>query len=540
MADQQHNEKGSGPVVIRRKPSQPAQAESPTAEAATEPAAEAATAPAEAAQPAPAPRAEAPKTVADESNLDFASLLGEGGGFGEDVEQGDLVSGKIVAISGEYAFIDLGGKTEGIMELQDLRDGDGNVTKSVGDLLKNVFVVSTRGGEVRLSLKLGASIRDVDGILSAKETGLPVQGRVTGTNKGGYEVRIGNKRAFCPISQMETGFTEDPEIHVNQVYDFKVIEADEKGKRIVVSRAALQREKAIELKEELLAGIDSGLILDGTVRSVQDYGAFVDIGGVEGLVHVSELSWKRVEHPSEVLNVGDQVQVKVLSVKKTDKGERISLSVREVEPHPWIQVGTHFVEGESYDGTVTRLAEFGAFVEIGPGVEGLIHVSEMSWERRINHANEVLEQGQKVRVYLKSIDHERKRIALSLKALEDNPWAGVREKYPVGSKVTGKVEKVENFGVFVELEAGVTALLPASESNTGQGTNLRREFKIGAELTATVLNVEPNRRRISLSLKSAAEAEGRADMQAYFKEQKESQQSGFGTLGDLFANRLKK
>lgn len=544
-----------GASVIRRRP-QPQPDDAESTETAGDGAEEAAgglessgamTAESEAPTPttAPAPRpARAASPTRERSEPageepDFRTLLGDDDDDAPVIEQGTIINGTIVAMSGDWAFVDLGSKSEGILAADELRDRKGELTKKIGDSI-DAFVDSISGGEIRLSYKLGRSIRDYDSLLDARESGIPVEGRVVAINKGGYEVQIAGKRAFCPISQMEMGFTENPEVHLNRTYEFKIIEADEKGRRLVVSRAALQREVQEKRKEALLEDLEVGGLFAGTVTSVQDYGAFVDIGGLEGMIHVSELSWRRVEHPSEVVQVGDEVEVKLLGIKKTDKGERISLSLREAQPHPWVAVGTKFVEGESYDGVVTRVEAFGAFVELGPGVEGLIHVSEMSWERRINHAREVLEPGQPVTVHLKGIDEARKRIALSLKALVDNPWKDVRTKYPEGALVGGTVQKVEPFGIFVELEPGVVGLIPASESGTGTGTDLRREFEPGKAVQATVLAVDEGRKRISLSLKAAGEAHDQAEVADYLKKQKAEVAAGFGTFGDLFAKKLKR
>ena len=492
------------------------------------------------------PRTEPPKLAAapvsrepeEEEEMDFAALLGAS--RVDRVEQGEMVTGQLVAISGQWAFVDLGAKTEGILAVAELKDDDGNLTKNIGDDVE-AFVVSTRGGEIKLSQSLGKSIRDYESLRDAQAGRIPVDGRVTGTNKGGYEVMIAGRRAFCPASQIELAFTEDPSVHVGMSYQFRVTEIADRGKRIVVSRAALLREERKRRQEELKEQLFEGAILEGEVRSVQEYGAFIDLGGIEGLAHVSELSWRRVEHPSEVVNVGDQVEVKILSIKEGEKGSRISLSIREAQPHPWIAVGTKFVIGETYDGIVTRTEAFGAFVELGPGVEGLVHVSEMSWEKRVNHGNEILEPGQNVRVYLKDIDHERKRIALSLKALAKDPWVDADERYGVGMTVNGTVEKIQPFGIFLEVEPGITALIPASESGTGTGSDLRREFAPGKSLTATVLSVDQSARRMSLSLKAAGDAVDKAEIKDFFDKQKQAKSGGsLGTLGDLFADKLGK
>ncbi|MBN1946530.1 MAG: S1 RNA-binding domain-containing protein [Bradymonadales bacterium] len=481
-----------------------------------------------------------PQAGQEEPDLDFGAMLDRTTRRGP-IEQGEIVSGRLISISQDWAFVDLGGKTEGVLATRELKDPSGGQQYKVGDLVE-AFVASIRGGEIQLSLSLGRQIKDENSLFECHQQGVPIEGRVTATNKGGFEISVfGGRRAFCPISQIDIAYTEDPSVHVGQTYEFKIVELSSDGKRIVLSRAALLRQERKERQEELREQLEEGAIFEGVVTSVQDYGAFVDLGGLEGLVHVSEMSWRRLEHPSEVVKQGDTVTVKVLGIKQTDKGQRISLSMREANPHPWIAVGTKFVEGETYRGTVTRLEPYGAFVELGPGVEGLIHVSEMSWERRIKHASEILSLGEPVDAYIKSIDYDKQRIALSLKALKKDPWQEAADRYPPGSTVTGVVEKVEPFGVFVQVEAGISALLPGSESQTGTVQDLRRQYPAGREITATVLNVDPERRRMSLSLKAMEEAQADKALKE-FQKQQEKTSSGqvFGTLGDLFADKLKR
>lgn len=458
-----------------------------------------------------------------------------------EIEQGMIVSGKLIAISGDWAFIDLASKTEGILDIRELTDASGDVSVAIGDTVE-AFVVSTRGGEIRLSQTLGRQIRDNVMLVEAYENKIPVEGRVTDTNKGGYEVNLAGRKAFCPISQIDLKYTEDPAVHVGKVYTFRVIEIRDDGKKIVLSRAAHLRDENKQRREELLDELVEGAEFEGVVKSIHDYGAFVDLGGIEGLVHVSELSWTRVEHPSEVVKEGDEVRVKVLGLKSTNKGKRVSLSVRQTAPHPWVAVGTKFVEGETYPGTVTRIEAYGAFVELGPGVEGLVHVSELSWERRINHPNEILTVGQPLEVYLMNIDEDRQRLALSVKALNKNPWSDVNERYKSGAVVTGKVEKVQPFGIFVEVEPGITALIPASETGMGHGVDLRRLFLPEQSVTAIVLAVDGDKRRMSLSLKSAEASQDEKEVRQFLDEQDKSTKTngGFGTLGDLFKDKLKK
>jgi small subunit ribosomal protein S1 len=494
-----------------------------------------------AAPPTPRPAsargaASRPKPVEDD--VDFARFMEDQDDASENIEQGMIVAGQLVAVSGDWAFIDLGGKQEGILAVSEITDPDGKLTAAIGDRVE-AFVVTIRAGEIQLSQALGRQIRDQESLFEAYQNRIPVEGRVTGTNKGGYEVRVGGHRGFCPMSQIDVVSSEEPAAHVGRTYRFRITEMTADGKRLVVSRAQLLREELATKRQQRFAELEPGQELEGVVSSLHDYGAFVDLGGVDGLIHVSELSWTRVEHPSEVVKVGDHVTVKLLDIKKGEKGQKLSLSLRQTAPHPWIAVGTKFVEGETYRGTVTRLEPYGAFVELGPGIEGLIHISELSWERRIKHPNEVLTVGLPVDVYLKGIDYDRNRIALSLKALQKDPWTDAAERYPAGTEVSGTVEKVQPFGVFVQLEPGLVGLIPASESNTGTGQDLRKNFQPGQAVKGTVLSVDPEKRRLSISLKAGEVARDEKEIRQYMDEQKKQQGGkGLGTLGDLFAHKL--
>jgi small subunit ribosomal protein S1 len=451
-----------------------------------------------------------------------------------------IVKGAVIAFTNDWAFVDLGGKTEGLLPIEELKNKMGELEASIGDPVE-AFIISTRGGEVRLSHRLSETIRDFDALKDAYHAGIPVEGRVVASNKGGFEVMVAGRRAFCPISQIDLSFVENPDLYIGQSYRFMVTELSNRGKRLVVSRTRILKEERKALKEALKETIGVGDVMSGRVSSLQEYGAFIDLGGIEGLAHISELSWRRLEHPSEALSVGDEVEVKILEMKIQNGKERISLSVRAVQPHPWVAVGSTFIEGETYEGTVTKLEPFGAFVELGPGIEGLVHLSELSWERRINHANEMLSVGEKILVYLKQIDHEKRRIALSVKALESDPWLNVAQRYPEGSAATGTIERIEPFGLFVQLEPGLVGLIPGSESGVGSGQDMKREFQLEQKITATVLSIDSRKRRMSLSLTAKEVAESKEALKSFMDNQaKNVGGSGLGTLGDLFAEKLKK
>jgi small subunit ribosomal protein S1 len=460
----------------------------------------------------------------------FAAMLksSEMAGSSEALNPGDKVRGSVIHISGEDAFVSLGGKAEGVISVSELRSPQGELTTKVGDPLE-AYVVSTSGGEIRLSrtaqVAKGADKRGA--LEDAYKSRLPVEGTVTSRNKGGFDVQILGMRAFCPVSQIESGYAENLDQYIGKSYRFRITEFKEGGRSIVVSRAALLREESASKGEQTLKALKPGDIFEGEVKSVRDFGAFVDIGGVEGLVHVSELSWGRVNHPKEVVSPGQKVKVKVIKIEDQPgkKTPRIGLTMRGLEASPWDKVGVEFREGETYDGTVVRLANFGAFVELSPGLDGLVHVSEMAWGRRINHPQEVVSVGQKVRVTVQGIDRDNKRISLSMKSTAEDPWLTVSERYAAGQQVVGRVEKVAPFGVFVSLGDGITALLPNSESGVRDPA---REFPAGSELSAQILEIDPARRRLTLSCKALAQSAeaGNFDMfRAERSEKNEGQRS---------------
>jgi small subunit ribosomal protein S1 len=519
------------------------------------------------AAPAPAP-APAPTPAPEEPQEDFGALLdaSETAQAATRVQAGDKVQGRIVHIGDDNLFVDLGAKMEGWISRGEFTDADGNLTVAAGDTIE-AYVVEDSAAGVHLSKALGQASEAYEALRTAWESGVPVEGAVTGVNKGGYDVQVLGQRAFCPMSQIDLHFTDKPETHVGQTYTFKVIGLDQKGKRINIklSRQELLKAERADKQRATLATLEEGQVREGTVRSVQPFGVFVDLGGVDGLIHVSELSWNRVGDPNELVQVGQSVTVKVLRIEDAGRGPdkmRISLSMKAAQESPWDAVGDRFVEGQEYTGTVVRLESFGAFIQLDQGLDGLVHVSELS-HRRIAHPREVVRVGDQVQVKILSIDFERERISLSLKELQADPWAEATQRYPEGAEVEGTVEKVERFGVFVRLEAGLTALLPQSELNTEPGRDPGLDFKAGDQVTARILAVDPERRRLTLTRKpagaSSAEAPagdarpsrprpprrdnkersggGGGTPKAYYEDT--GRGNGLGTLGDLLGNRLK-
>src|SRR6266850_1418027 len=360
-------------------------------------------------------------------------------------KEGETVEGTIVALGAEVAFVDIGGKGEATIDIEELTDPDSDVPVKVGDTVKAV-VVSTVGG-LRLSHKLARGAATRQRLNDAFQAGLPVEGRVEKAIKGGYEVRIGGQRAFCPISQIDTSFTADPSVHVGQAYTFRIIECNEDGKDLVVSRRVLLQEEEGERAEEIRRAAVPGAVLPGRVVSVLAYGAFVDLGGgVQGLLHVSEMGWSRVENPAEVVRPGDEITVKVLRVD--EDGRKISLGLKQLQADPWSTVAEKYKVGQVLPGKVTRGADFGVFVELEPGIEALAHVSAFAPTGKRDGWKAAVAPGAAVAVEILNIVLEKKRIGVAVLEAGTVRAEGVVE-IVAGARLTGKVERLEKFGVFV-------------------------------------------------------------------------------------------
>jgi len=338
-----------------------------------------------------------------EEEVSFAELLESSSETpGARFSPGDTVSGTVVKISKETVFVDLGGKSEGVADIAEFLDKDGNLSLKEGDRVE-LRVASVRGG-IHLSKAIKAhGAEAIELLRDAQRNQIPVEGRVAAVNKGGFEIDISGTRAFCPVSQIELQFCEKPEEHIGARYQFRVLEIKERGKNIIVSRRVLLEEERDKKAQETLDSLREGLELEGTITRLMDFGAFVDIGGIEGMVHVSEISHIRVKHPSDVLKQGQKVRVQVLKIEPGKGGRRkIALSLKALEQPPW-EKGFPFKEGEIVSGIVSRLADFGAFVEVAPGVDGLVHVSEISYDR-VHHPSKVLKEGDRVDVLVLKID----------------------------------------------------------------------------------------------------------------------------------------
>lgn len=421
-------------------------------------------------------------------------------GQGEPLNVGDKISARIISVGADSVYLDTGTKVDGVADKKELLDAEGNFPFKEGDTV-DLYVISKTRSEIVLSRAL-AGAGGLEMLQSAKDAGLPVDGRVKETCKGGFSVEIMGRRAFCPVSQIDARFVENPETYVGQTFPFLISKLEERGRNIVVTRRALIERERQAATEEFLASVKPGEEIEGTVMRLTDFGAFVEIApGLEGMVHVSEIGHARIAKPEEAVSVGDKIRVKVLAVEPGKKpGQmKISLSRKQTMGDPWAEVAANLVAGEKATGKVVRLADFGAFVELLPGVDGLIHVSELSYTKRVAKPSDMLTVGDELTVVVKEVDTLKRRISLSLKDAEGDPWAEVAAKYAPGTQVTGVVEKRETFGIFVTLEPGITALLPKSRMAAAVDPKPLDALKKGDSVTLVVEDLRAKERRIALS-----------------------------------------
>ena len=449
------------------------------------------------------------------------------------LEVGEMVKGRVIQIGAENVFVDVGGKGEAWIDRAELTDDEGRLKIAVGDPIEAIVVAT--GDEIRLSHKLrqGAQARQALGV--AARTGVPVEGKVAAVIKGGYEVTVAGLRGFCPFSQMDLRRTEAPEEHIGRVLEFRITQFSDNGRNIVLSRRQLLEAQAARAAEETRKKLVPGAVLPGTVTSLADFGAFVDLGGVQGLIPVSEISHTRVGRPADRLRVGEPVTVKVLRVD-VEKG-KVALSLKALEGDPWVAVPSQLRDRQVMRGRAVRATDFGIFVELLPGVDGLLHTSEIPRHRQ-SALREAAANTAEIVVMLIGIDMDKHRIALALAPDDAAPGEQMQSAVAVGAVLTGPVERIEPYGVFVRLGPGQTGLVPIAELDTARGADPRKAFAIGSEMKVLVLAIEEGGRRIRLSQTKAAEREEQAEMKAYIGNTKKG--DGFGqTLAEAL-NRARK
>ena len=462
---------------------------------------------------------------------DFAKLFAQHEAAGPALQVGQVVKGHVFHITSESVFVDVGGKGEAWIDASELTDDEGKLRVKVGDEIE-ATVVRT-GDETRLSYKLQRSAQARQALAMAHESGMPVEGKVAAVIKGGYEVTVAGLRAFCPFSQMDLRRVETAEDFVGRVLEFRVTKYGENGSNIVLSRRQLLEAQAAKDAEETRKKLAVGAILPGTVASLAEFGAFVDLGGVQGLVPVSEISHARVGRPADRLRLGDQVTVKVLRID--DEKGKVTLSLKALEGDPWVAVPGQLRERQAVRGRAVRATDFGLFVELLPGVDGLLHISEIPRSKQ-TAMREAAAAGAEVTVMIIGIDMEKRRIALALAPDDAAPGAEVASQVAVGAVLVGTIERLESFGVFVRLGPGQTGLVPNAELALARGADPRKSYPIGGELKVMVLAIEENGRRIRLSQTKAIEQEERNESQSYIQDA--TKKGGFGmTLGERVQKR---
>lgn len=482
----------------------------------------------------------------EESFAELFEQYSEQGGT-DSIEVGDKIQGKIISIGENGVFVDTGSKLDGYVEKDELLDEDGSITVVDGDTIELYVVAKDSSG-----IKLSRAISGIGGLRmleEAKAKGLPVEGKIESTCKGGFNVTVLHRRAFCPVSQVDNRFVENAEEYVGQTHEFIITKLEQGGRNIVISRRALLEREREASEAQFRESVNVGDTVEGTVARLMNFGAFVEIApGIEGLVHVSELGYGRVGHPEEAVSIGQKVQAKIKKIDTDDKGRmKISLSMKELAQDPWDSVAATFAEGQKVTGKVIRLADFGAFVEIAPGLDGLVHVSEMSYTKRVHKPSDMVSEGDTVSVKIKSIDLDKRRIGLSMKDAEGDPWLDVADKYAAGQTVTGTVEKQEQFGIFVNLEPGITGLLPKSVIAKSEKPAEYDKLRSGEEVTLKIGQVRAADRKISLQPVDMEEVEDWKDYAPKPRKQKSSGSGhsansggGFGSLGAALQDAMNK
>jgi small subunit ribosomal protein S1 len=431
---------------------------------------------------------------------DFAAMFEESLSR-QEMRQGELITAEVVRVEFNVVVVNAGLKSESFIPIEEFKDDKGEIEVKAGDFVTVAIEALEDGyGETRLSRDKAKRLKAWHDLEAAMEQGLVVSGQVTSKVKGGLTVMINGIRAFLPGSLVDIRPVKDTSPFENKALDFKVIKLDRKRNNVVVSRRAVLEESQGEVREKLLATLSEGAVVKGIVKNITDYGAFVDLGGIDGLLHITDLAWRRVKHPSEVLAVGDEVTAKVL--KFDQEKNRVSLGLKQLGEDPWVGLSRRYPQSTRLFGKVTNITDYGAFVEIESGIEGLVHVSEMDWTNKNIHPTKVVQLGDEVEVMILEIDEERRRISLGMKQCMANPWDDFAMNHKKGDKVTGMIKSITDFGVFVGLPGGIDGLVHLSDlSWNATGETAVRDYKKGQEVEAVVLAIDVERERISLGIK---------------------------------------
>jgi len=418
---------------------------------------------------------------------------------------GSIVKGTVVSIDKDIVLVDAGLKSESAIPADQFKNADGELEIAIGDEVDVALDAVEDGfGETILSREKAKRHEAWVELEKAYDDKVTIKGVINGKVKGGFTVEVNSVRAFLPGSLVDVRPVRDTTHLEGKELEFKVIKLDAKRNNVVVSRRAVIEAESSAERETLLANLEEGHEIKGIVKNLTDYGAFVDLGGVDGLLHITDMAWKRVKHPSEIVNVGDEINVKVLKFDK--EKQRVSLGMKQMGNDPWQEIASRYPEGTKINGQVTNLTDYGCFVEIEDGVEGLVHVSEMDWTNKNIHPSKVVNLGDTVDVMVLEIDEERRRISLGLKQCIANPWETFAESHEKGDKVSGKIKSITDFGIFIGLDGGIDGLVHLSDISWNKsGEDAVRDYKKGDEISAVVLQVDPERERISLGVKQIEE-----------------------------------
>ena len=439
-----------------------------------------------------------PEYTEDQFN-DFMALYDESI---SGIKEGQIVNGRVVAITANEVMVDIGFKSEGIVSLREFSDADAIETgQEIEVFLESV---EDQEGQVVLSKQKADFMRVWDHIKDAHDTGNTVQGRLQRRIKGGIVVDLFGVDAFLPGSQIDIRQVKNFDQFLGQEFPFKIIKLNKARRNIVVSRRAVLEEEREKMRVEIIKELEEGQIREGVVKNITDFGAFIDLGGVDGLLHITDMSWGRVSHPSELVSIGDRIKVKVLNYDR--ERERISLGLKQLTAHPWESIDNKYPVGVQVKGKVVSITDYGAFVELEEGIEGLVHISEMSWTQHIRHPSKLVTIGDPVEVVVLKADKENQKISLGMKQIEPDPWETLDTKYPIGMQLEGTVRSLTNFGAFVELEEGIDGLVHISDMSWTRRIRQSSEmFKKGDVIPAVVTEIDKKRRRVSLSHKMAFE-----------------------------------
>lgn len=472
-----------------------------------------------------------------ENSDEFASLLSQAPvQEAVSIRVGDKITATVCVIpeQGDDILLECTGKESAVIAKTEYTNEGGQLTVKVGEEVQ-AFVIAKNNGEIVLSNTMTSAMNKQSALQTAFENQMPIKGKVSGVNKGGFEVAVQGKTAFCPVSQLEQGFVSDPQSYVGREYDFIITKFA--GRNLVVSRTPIIEAQAKKRSAELEQAMQKNQAVEGKVIELKPFGAMVDLGGMIGMLHISEISYGRVEDINEVLSVGDKVQVKVLQIA----GNRISLSSKAIEGDPWETVLDAYKVGASYTGKVTRLAKFGAFVELKPGVEGLIHLSEMSWTTRVHKASDVVQEGTQVEVRVLDINAQDKKMSLSMKSIQADPWANLTETLKPGSEITTQVESLKPFGAVAVIKEGVTGLVPMNVLRKEFGSSLKKKAAPPAELQVKVVSIDSDARKILLTLASQEmDSDDQKDFEEYLQSQKSRTRSATGSFGAILKDSLAK